>query len=84
MIQRLELPTIKTFHSPFKAYGIEFGNTMTVVKLNNGLLWVHSPISLDAQSKENLENFGRVKFVVAPNDFHYLHIKEFIAIYMDA
>lgn len=58
--------------------GVETGTRMTVVRLADGGLFVHSPISLDAGVREAVGALGPVKAVVAPSLFHHLHVGEWI------
>lgn len=54
--------------------GVEFPARMTVVRLPDGTLWVHSPLELsDALSRE-IEALGPVRHLVAPNLFHHLFL----------
>jgi hypothetical protein len=39
---------------PFVWNGIDVGGKMAVVKLNDGSLWVHSPVALDAALADEL------------------------------
>ncbi len=62
---------------PLRFFGLELGSRMTVVRLGDGSLFVHSPVALDAELKEELDRLGKVSYVVAPNRFHHLHAAEF-------
>jgi len=48
---------------------------MTVVKLSDGGLWVHSPTKLTDELKDQLAVLGEVCVIVGPNNVHNLHIK---------
>lgn len=54
-------------------YGLEVGTRMTVIRLADGSLLLHSPVSLDAGLRAELDAIGRVRFVVAPNRVHHLY-----------
>lgn len=63
---------------------IKFGplaiNTrMTVVRLRDGALWIHSPIAPTPALLAALEAIGPVRFVVAPNKAHHLFFQPFMA-----
>jgi hypothetical protein len=58
---------------PQRFYGLEVGTRMTVVRLADGSLLLHSPVALDAPLCAALDALGRVRFVVAPNRVHHLH-----------
>ncbi len=64
-------------------YGLPMGTRMTVVKLPDGRLWVHSPITLDTV-KDDLDALGEVAYVVAPNFIHHLYVGPFLDAYPDA
>ena len=69
---------------PFKFLGIEVGTRMTVIKLLNGSLVVISPIEISSAIQEQLSNIGTVRYIVAPNLFHYLYLKRCQQIYPQA
>ncbi len=51
---------------------------MTLVRDDNDeSLLAHSPIPLEPEQIEKIANLGEVKWIVAPNKFHHLYIKEF-------
>lgn len=57
---------------------------MTVVRLSNGDLFLHSPIKFDAQLASELERLGKVRHLISPNQFHYAHIGEWAKAFPDA
>ena len=54
---------------------------MTVVRLSDGTLWVHSPVQLDGALREDLRTLGPVRFVVAPNRYHHLYVGDYFGAY---
>jgi len=50
--------------------GIQFRTRMTLVRLADGALWIHSPIPLDAELSATVDSIGEVSHIVAPNGFH--------------
>ena len=58
---------------PQRFFGLEVGTRMTVVRLTDGSLLLHSPIPLDAELRRELDAIGRVRFAVAPNRVHHLY-----------
>jgi hypothetical protein len=64
--------------------GFEFGARMTVVRLESGALWIHSPIALSPNLKNELDARGEVGFVVSPFRLHYQHLEEFFQAYPGA
>ena len=63
--------------------GLPFSTRMTVVRLSNGGLWVHSPISLTNSIKAQLQKLGSVAYLIAPNHLHHLFLPEWIDHYPD-
>lgn len=55
---------------------LPFTTRMTVVRLSNGDLFLHSPIKFDENLAKELRGLGRVRHLVSPNQFHYAHIGE--------
>jgi len=59
---------------PLRFYGVEVGTRMTVVRLADGGLFVHSPVALDAPTRDAIEALGKVTAIVAPCLFHHLFV----------
>jgi hypothetical protein len=55
---------------------LPFTTRMTVVRLSNGELFLHSPIAFDAALARSLQKMGNIRHLVSPNQFHYAHIGE--------
>jgi len=56
--------------------GFAYPTRMAVIRLNNGDLFVWSPIALTSVLKEQIDGLGRVKHIVSPNKLHHLSIRE--------
>ncbi len=69
---------------PFKFFGLEVGTRMTIVRLKTGDLITISPIKIDRETVEQIDNLGKVKYIIAPNLYHHLFIQDFRSIYPDA
>lgn len=67
-----------------KFWGVETGTRMTLVRLSDGGLFVHSPVALDAQTRAEVDTLGPVRAVVSPSIFHHLHVGDWLAAYPDA
>ncbi|NES96943.1 MAG: DUF4336 domain-containing protein [Desertifilum sp. SIO1I2] len=63
---------------------IPFPTRMTIVRLNNGDLWCHSPIELTPELQQQIEALGTVKHLISPNKIHYAHIGAWSKAYPDA
>ena len=55
---------------------LPFTTRMTVVRLSNGDIFLHSPIKFDERLAKELQGLGRIRHLVSPNQFHYAHIGE--------
>jgi len=67
-----------------KFKGVSFPTRMTVVRLSSGELFIHSPIEINQNLKEEIEKLGEVKHLVSPNRIHYWWIGEWKALYPNA
>ncbi|CAH0533585.1 hypothetical protein VST7929_01455 [Vibrio stylophorae] len=63
---------------------LPFTTRMTIVKLSDTTLWVHSPIKLTAELKAQVNAIGKVQYLIAPNHLHHLFLKEWQATYPEA
>ena len=55
---------------------LPFTTRMTVVRLSNDDLFLHSPIKFDEALASELQRIGTIRHLVSPNQFHYAHIGE--------
>ena len=69
---------------PLRFLGLETGTRMTVVRLADGGLFVHSPVALDPATREAVDTLGPVRAVVAPSLFHHLYVGEWMRAYPGA
>lgn len=58
---------------PIKA---PFTTRMTIVKLENGELWIHSPIDATDELFKEIDKLGEVKYLISPNKLHYAYIEQ--------
>jgi hypothetical protein len=65
-------------------YGLEVGTRMTVMRLADGSLLLHSAVALTPELRRELDALGRVRYVVAPNRVHHLHAGEVAQAYPGA
>jgi hypothetical protein len=63
---------------------LPFTTRMTVVRLSNGDLFIHSPIAFLATLADRLQTMGTVRHLVSPNQFHCAHIGEWSQAFPDA
>lgn len=62
-----------------REYGVRLGGArfharMTVIRLRTGELIIHSPCAFDASVAAEVRALGRVAAIVAPGNFHWLHV----------
>lgn len=63
---------------------ISLSTRMTVVRLRDGSLWVHSPVMPTSELIKDLSEIGVVRWVVAPNRSHHLFFLPFLAAHPSA
>jgi len=69
-------------HDGWKRFiGFRIQRCMTIVRLDNGDLLVHSPNTLCGELRAELDRLGPVRFVVLPNKMHGHAADQFIAAY---
>lgn len=61
-----------------------FTTRMTVVRLANGELFLHSPIKYDPALAAELQGMGTVRHLISPNQWHYAHVGEWQRAFPDA
>jgi hypothetical protein len=60
--------------APLRFYGLPFGTRMTIVRLPDGGLWLHSPIEITPGLGAEIRSLGSVRHIVSPNKLHHLHL----------
>lgn len=65
-------------------YGLPFPTRMAIVRLQDGGLWVHSPIADRNGLSDAVSEIGPVRHLVAPNWLHYAWIPEWQDRFPDA
>ena len=59
---------------PQHLLGLSFPVRMTVVRLVDGGLWLHSPVKHTPQLQAALEALGPIRHLVAPDTAHWVHL----------
>lgn len=72
-----------TVAAPQRFLGIDIGTRMTVVRLADGSLFLHSPIAPSPELRKELDALGPVRHAVGPNCFHHLFLGDVAAAYPD-
>ncbi len=70
--------------STVRFYGFPFPTRMTVVRLKDGGLWIHSPEKLNNELRDELLSLGPVKYLISPNKLHHLFLSDWIKEYPEA
>ena len=65
-------------------FKMPFPTRMTIIRLKNNDLFLHSPIHLTEKLKEDIIALGNVKHLVSPNWLHYAYIKEWTDVFKKA
>jgi hypothetical protein len=61
---------------PLRIMGMPMPVRMTVIRLANGDLWLHSPTRYDERLRGELERHGRIRHLVASNNAHWMFVQE--------
>ncbi len=69
---------------PLKLVVGDIGTRMTVIRLTDNSLFLHSPVPLDAATRRALDELGPVRHVVAPSKVHHFFVGDYIAAYPEA
>jgi len=75
---------IFTVQRPYRVLGMELGVRMTVIRLQDGGLFLHSPVRLDPELKKEMDSLGPVRCLVGPNLFHHLSLRPWREDYPEA
>jgi hypothetical protein len=68
-------PKLWHMQARFTSAGMPVVSRMTVVRFEDGRLWIHSPVRFDEAVADQLRGLGEVAWIVAPNRFHHLFAK---------
>jgi hypothetical protein len=56
----------------------DIGARMTVIRLADGSLFLHSPVRLDPPTRDALDALGPVGSVVAPSKVHHVFVRDYL------
>ena len=70
--------------APVRILGMPLAATMTVLRLGDGSLLLHSPIAMTPARRAAIEALGRVAHLYAPNTYHHLWVGEWAAAFASA
>lgn len=69
---------------PVRLAGTRFEARMTVIRLASGKVMLHSPGPVSPALADEISAIGPVAYIVAPGNFHHLHVAEARAAFPDA
>lgn len=59
---------------PIHFFGMDIRARMTVVRLSDGTLFLHSPCRMDTQTAAYIRKLGPVSCIVAPGSYHFSYV----------
>lgn len=71
---RAVAPEVWVDEIPHKFMGLHFGARMTVVRLPDGGLWLHSPVAHTPERQAAVEALGPIRYLVAPSLMHHVFV----------
>lgn len=54
--------------------GLDFAGRMVVIRLSDGRVMLQSPCEISDELKAKIEEIGPVAYLIAPGNFHHLHV----------
>ena len=64
---------------PFALYGAELGIRMTIVRMSDGDLWLHSPVRFGENLAAQIATLGNIRYIVTPSKMHRLFVMDWVA-----
>lgn len=77
-------PNLWVADARFRNGPFEFGVRMTVIRLREGGLVLHSPVQLEPGLRAELDALGEVRAVIAPNRHHHSFAADYLTGYPNA
>ena len=65
-------------------FGTPYPTRSVVVRLDNGDLWIWSPVKLTARLQTEVSRLGPVRHLVSPDKLHHLYLREWHAAFPEA
>ena len=59
-------------------FGLPYTTRMTVIRLADDKLWIHSPLQLSDDLLQDISTLGSVKYLISPNKLHHLFISDWL------
>lgn len=77
-------PELWELNAPMSVIGMALGHRMTVAKLPDGSLWLHSPVAHSPELSASLAKLGPAAHIVAPNAMHDTFLEGWFAAFPSA
>ncbi len=77
-------PNVWCVSAHHRFLGAHIDTRMTIIKLRNGDLWIHSPVQLDEDDLHQIKMLGKVQYIVCPNLYHHMYVASAIGYFPDA
>lgn len=74
-------PDLWVASRPLRLWIGDIGARMTVVRLRDGSLVLHSPVAFDAETRAALDALGSVRWIIAPSRVHHMFLSQYTAAY---
>lgn len=81
---RVLAPDLWVASRPLAMWIGDIGCRMTVIRLADGGLFLHSPVPLDAAMRQALDRIGRVRWIVGPSRVHHFYLGDYARAYPEA
>ncbi|VAX38269.1 hypothetical protein MNBD_UNCLBAC01-2043 [hydrothermal vent metagenome] len=65
-------------------YTMPYTTRMTVVRLDDGKIWIHSPEKILDGLINEIRELGEVEYIISPNKIHHLFIQDWAKVFPDA
>ncbi len=67
-----------------RVIGFAYPTRMTVIRLADQSLFIWSPCALDTALRQQIDALGAVRYVIAPNTLHHMHLSDWQSAYPQA
>ncbi|MBK2106149.1 DUF4336 domain-containing protein [Francisella philomiragia] len=65
-------------------FGLPYTTRMTIIRLENNDLFIHSPIKPNNELIQEVSKLGNIKYLISPNKIHHLFLQDWIELYPNA
>ncbi|MBK2095872.1 DUF4336 domain-containing protein [Francisella philomiragia] len=65
-------------------FGLPYTTRMTIIRLENNDLFIHSPIKPNNELMQEVSKLGNIKYLISPNKIHHLFLQDWLELYPNA